>query len=163
MQKRLCMDQVAQCYVLLNNLCPSAVASTHFPNALMTQRSDNLRVIHQAQSTRRGLSCESVFFSSANFSKETFHYFRIFTVVQEEGPDELPFDKEPSPPQPEIQNSTAPPSTPEDPIEAGVTNASNWVEDIALVINQGLGVHDDMETSPNNFPLFDTPDVDTLF
>ena len=39
---------------------------------------------------------------------------------------------------PEIQNSTAPPSAPGDPIEAGVFNAPNLPEDISLVGNQGL-------------------------
>ena len=49
--------------MLLNHLRPSAVFSAHFPNSLPTQRLDNLRVTHQAQVTRRGLSHEAVFFS----------------------------------------------------------------------------------------------------
>ena len=50
-----------------------------------------------------------------------------------------------------------------DPIEAGVFNASNWAEDIAIVRNQVLEVDDDMEQAPNTVPLVDTPDDDTLF
>ena len=58
---------------------------------------------------------------------------------------------------------TAPPSSPGDPIEAGVFNASNWAEDIYLFSNQGLEVDDDMEPSPENFPLVDTSAAGTLF
>ena len=58
---------------------------------------------------------------------------------------------------------TAPPSAPGGPIEASVFNASNWVEDIALVRNQGMDFDDDMERAPENVPLFNTPADDTLF
>ena len=50
-----------------------------------------------------------------------------------------------------------------DPIEAGVLNASNWSEDISLVRNQGMDFDDDMEPSPRNVPLVDTPADHTLF
>ena len=112
--------------------------------------------------TRGGLSYKSVFFYSATIPRETFYFAKSFAVVQEEGTAEGLSDKEPTPPRPEIQNSTAPTSAPEDPIEAGIVNASNWAEDIALVRNQGLEVDDDMETSPKNFPLVDTSAADTL-
>ena len=68
----------------------------------------------------------------------------------EEGPAEGLFDKEPDPPPPEIQNSTTPPSSPGDPIEAGVFNTFIWAEEISLVRNQGLEVDDEMEPSPDN-------------
>ena len=112
--------------MLLKELRPSAVGSAHFPNALPTQRLDNLRVTHQVQVTCHGLSCEAVLFSSAKIPGETFHCYKIFTVAREEGSAEGLFDKEPAPPPPEIQNSTTPQSSPGDPIEAGVFNASNW-------------------------------------
>ena len=51
----------------------------------------------------------------------------------------------------------------DDPIEAGVFNASNWAEEIALVRNQGLEVDDDMRRAPENVPLFEIPAADTLF
>ena len=63
---------------------------------------------------------------------------KSFAVVWEEGPSEVLFDKEPDPPIPEIHNLTAPQSAPGDSIKAGVFNASNWSEEIALVSNQGL-------------------------
>ena len=72
-------------------------------------------------------------------------------------------DKYPVPPPPEIKNSTAPPSAPGDPIVAGVFNAPNWEEYIALVRNQGLEVDDDTEPAPKNFTLVDTPTTDTIF
>ena len=75
---------------------------------------------------------------------ETFHCDKRFAVVREEGPVEGLFDKEPAPPPPEIQILTAPQSTPGDPIEVGVFNASNREEYIALVRNQGLEVDDYM-------------------
>ena len=58
---------------------------------------------------------------------------------------------------------TVPPSAPGDPIEADVFNTSNRAEDIALVMNQGLEFDDEMEPSPENVPLVDTPTADTLF
>ena len=141
----------------------SAVVSAHFPNALLKQRLDNFHVTHQSQLTRRGLSYESVFFSSATVPGETFHCAKRFAVVWEEGPYEGLFDKDTDPPPPEIQNSTTPPSSPGDPIEAGIFSTSNWAEDIALVRNQGLEIDDSMEPSPENSPSVDTPDSDTLF
>ena len=109
--------------MLLKKLLPSAVVISHFPNALLTQRLDNLRVSHQSQVTRRGLSYEAVFFSSATIPGDNFHCDNIFVVVWEEGPDEGLLDKETSPPPPETQNLTAPPSALGDPIEAGIFNA----------------------------------------
>ena len=127
------------------------------------QRLENLCVTHQAQVTCRGLSYEAIFFSPATIPGETFHCAKRFMVVWEEGPAEGLFGKEPAPPPPEIHNSTAPPSAPGDPIEAGIFNASNQAEDIALISNQGLEVDDDMEPAPKNVPLVENPAADTLF
>ena len=149
--------------MLLKKLRPSAVVSAYFPNSLPKQRLDNLRVSHQSQVTRRGLSYEAFFFSSATIPGETFNCAKRFTVFREEGPAEGPFDKEPDPPPPEMQNWTAPPSAPGDPIEAGVFSASNRAEEIALVRNQGLEVDYDMETDPDNVSLVETNSADTLF
>ena len=118
---------------------------------------------HQSQVTRRGLSCKAVLLSSVTIPGETFHCAKRFAVVREEGPDEGLFDKDPAPPPPEIQISNGPPSAPGGPIEAGVFNASNRAEDIALVRNQGLEDDDYMELAPDNFPSVDTPAADTLF
>ena len=52
----------------------------------------------------------------------------MFAVVWEVGPAEGLFEKYPAPPPSEIQNLTAPPSAPGDPIEYGVFNASNRAE-----------------------------------
>ena len=147
----------------LNNMCPSTVVSAHFPNALLTQRLENLRVTHQAQVTRRGLSYKAGFFSSATVPRETLHFSKSFTVVWEDIPSEDLFEKEPAPPPSEIQNSTATPSALGDHIQAGVFNASNRSEYISLVGNQGLYVDDNLEPAPNNVPLVDTPAADTLF
>ena len=84
-------------------------------------------------------------------------------VIWEKGPYEGLFDKDPEPPPPEIQNLTPPPSFPGDPIKADVFNASNRAEDIAHFRNHGLEVDDGMEPAPNNIPLVDTTDADTLF
>ena len=113
--------------------------------------------------TRRGLSFEAVFFSSANILRETLYCDKSFAVIREEVPAEGLFEKEPDSSPSEIHNSTAPPSSPGDPIEAGVFNVANWAEDISLVRNQRLGVDDDMEPSPDNVPLVHTPASDTLF
>ena len=61
---------------------------------------------------------KSVLFSSATIHGETFHFAKIFSVVWEEGPYEGPFEKNPAPPPPDIQNLTTLPSAPGDPIEA---------------------------------------------
>ena len=66
--------------------------------------------------------------SSATILRDTFHFFKRFAVVREEGPAEGLFDKEPGPPPPEIHNLTVPPSSPGYPIEAGVLNTSNREE-----------------------------------
>ena len=139
------------------------MVSAHFPNALPTQRLENLLETHQSQMTRRGLTYEAVFFSSATIPGETFHCAKRFTVNPEEGPDEGLFDKEPAPTPPEIKNSITSPSAPGKYIKSDVYNASNWAEDISLVRNQGLGVGDDMEPDPDNVPLVDTTAADTLF
>ena len=157
------MGQLLQCSVLLKNLRLYAVVSVHFPNALTTQRFDNLCVTHQYQVTHRGLSYEAFFFSSVNIPGETFHCDKRFMVVWEEGPAEGSFYKDPAPPPPEIQILAAPLSAPGDHIEAVVFKVSNQAEDVTLVRNQGLDVDYDMETSPNNVPLVDTPAADTLF
>ena len=130
------MYQGAHCYVLLKKLLPSAVVSKNLPNALSMHQLGNLSVTNQAQVTVRGFSYKAVFFSSAVISGEKLHCSKRFAVVHKEGPSEGLSEKEPAPPPPEIQNSSAPPYAPEDPIEAGVFNASNWTEDIALVRNR---------------------------
>ena len=94
---------------------------------------------------------------------ETFHCAKSFAVIREEGTDKGLFDKELGPPPSEIKNSTAPPSSPGEPIEAGVLNAFNQAEEIALVRNQGLEVDYDMETDPDNVSLVETNSADTLF
>ena len=99
---------------------------------------------HQSQVTRPVVSYEAVLFSSATIKGETFHYAKRSTVVWEEGPSSGLFDKYSSPPPSDIHNSTAPPSAPGDPIEAGVLNDSNRAEEISLVRNQGLEVDDKM-------------------
>ena len=131
--------------MLLKKLRPSAVASAHLPNALLMQRLDDLCVTHQPKMTCINLSYEAVLFSFATVTGETSHCEKRLEVVWEEGPAEGLFYKEPASPPPEIQNSTAPPYAPGDPIEAGVFNASNWAEYIALVRNQDLEVDNDME------------------
>ena len=65
---------------------------------------------------------------------ETFHCDNRFAVVWGEGPSEGLFDKDPNPPPPDIHNLTTPQSAPGDPIEAGVSNASNQAEDVDLVM-----------------------------
>ena len=151
------------CSVLINNLRPSELVSAHLPNALLTQRLGDINVTHQSKVTHRGLSQEAGLFSSTNVPGETFHCSKRFTIFQEEGTVEGLFDKDPVPPPPEIQNSTAPPSSPGEPIESGVFNDSNWSEYIALVRNQGREVDDDMEPAPKNVRLVDTNADNTLF
>ena len=96
-------------------------------------------------------------------SRGEFHCTKRFAVVQEEGPAERLFEKEPDPNPPEIQNFTVPTSSPGDHIESGTFDASNRVEYIALVRNQGLEVDYGMESDPENFPLVDTPAAEKLF
>ena len=81
MRRRLRLIQGSQCYVLLKNLRLSAAVSAHFPNALPTQRLDNLRLTHQSQVRRRNLSYEAVFFSFVAIFIETFHCAKRFGVV----------------------------------------------------------------------------------
>ena len=111
---------------------------------------------HQSQVTRRGISYEYVFFSSATIPGDNFHCVKRFAVVPEEVSAEGLFDKEPAPPPPEIQNSTAPPSAPGDPIEAGVFNTYNWAEEIDIVGNQGIELDDGMEQAPKNVHSVDS-------
>ena len=111
--------------MLLKNLRPSAVVSEQFQNALPMQRLYNLRVTHQAQVTRRGLSYEAVFLSSTSIPGETFHCKKMSAVVQKGRESEGLFDKEPAPSLPEIHNLTAPPYYPGYPIETGVLNSPN--------------------------------------
>ena len=113
---------------------------------------DNIRATNQSQVTHRGLS-----YKPATVPREFFHCAKSFAVVWEEGPAEGLFVKYPGPHLPEIQNSTTPPYSPGDPIEAFIFNAYNQSEEIVLVSNQGLEVDDDMESSPNNVPLVYTP------
>ena len=163
MQRQMHLVQVSQCYVLLNKLRLPEVVSAHFPNALPAQRLENIRVTHQSQVTRRGLSYKAVFLSSVNFPRETFHGTKRFAVVREEGIAEGISEKEPDPPPSEIQNSTAPPYAPGDPTEDGVLNNCNREEDIALVRNQGVEVDYDMKPAPKNIPLLDTNAADKCF
>ena len=93
MRQRLCLGQGAQCSVILKNLRLSAVVSAHLSNALPMHRLYDLRVSHQSQVKRSGLSYESVFFSSATIPGETFHCAKRFAVIREEGPSEDLFEK----------------------------------------------------------------------
>ena len=93
MQRQISLVQVSQCYVILKNLRPSAVVSAHLPNALPTQRFDDLRVSHKSQVTRRGLSYKELFFYYATIPGYTFHCDKRFAVVRKEGPVEGIFDK----------------------------------------------------------------------
>ena len=163
MQQQLHLGQGAQCYVILKEMRLPTVVGAHLPNALPTQRLDNLRVSHKSQVTRCRISYKAVFFSSTTITGETFNCAKRYAVVREEGRAEVLFDKETSPPSPEIQISTAPQSAPGDPIKASVFNTSNWAEDFDLVRNQGLEVYDDMETDRKNVTLFESPAADTLF
>ena len=149
--------------MLLKKLHPSVDVSVYDPNALPTQRLDDLCVTHQDQVTCRSLSYEVSLFSSATVTGETLNYSKRFAVVQDEGPAKGLFDKKSSPPPPYIQNSTAPPSATGGPIEDGIFNASNRAKYIALVSNQGLEVDYDMEPDPENFPLVHTTAADKLF
>ena len=140
----MCLRKGSRCSVLLNYLRPSAVVSEYLQNALLTQRLDSLHMTHQSQVTCSGLSYEAVFFSYKNVTWDDFHCANRFAVVQEEGPAEGLFEKEPDPPPPDIHNSTAPLSAPGDPIEADVFNTSNQTEDISLVRNHVLEFYDDI-------------------
>ena len=136
---------------------PSAVVSAYLPNTLTIKWLENLHVTHQSQVISRGLSYVAVFFSSTIFPGEISHCPKRFVVIQEEGIYEGLFDKEPVTTPLEIHNSTAPPSAPGEPIEAGVFNASNWVEEMYFICDKGMKVDDDMEPAPKNVPLLDTP------
>ena len=149
--------------MLLKKLHPSVAVSAYFPNALPMQRLYDLCVSHQSQKKRHGLSYKAVFFSYATITGETFHCAKRLELVQEEGPAEGFFDKEPAPPPSDIQNLTAPPSSPGEPIRAGIFNPPNQAEDISLVRNQGLEVDVDMEPAPENVPSVDTPAAYTTF
>ena len=100
----------------------------HLPNALLMQQLENLRVTQQSQVTCHGFSYTTVFFAYATVPRETFHCYKRFAVVQEDGTAEGLFEKDPDPPPPETHNSTAPQSSPGVPIYAGVFNASNRAE-----------------------------------
>ena len=67
--------------------------------------------------THHRLSYKAFFFSSENILGETLHCVKRFAVICEEGPAEDLFDKDPALPPPEINNLTAQPSAPGDPIE----------------------------------------------
>ena len=54
-------------------------------------------------------------------------------------------------------------SDPGEPIEAGIFNAYNRLEEITLVRNQGMEVDDDMEPVPENVPLAENPYSETQF
>ena len=125
MQRRFFLVQRSNCFVLIKKLLYSAVVGAKFPNALTTQRLDNIRVPHQSQVTHHGLSYKAILFSSVTVPGKTFHCDKRFAVVWEEGEAEGLFDKKPDLTLPEIQNSTTPPSDPGDSIEARVFNASN--------------------------------------
>ena len=47
------MGQLAQCSLLLKKLRMYSVVSAHFPNALLMQQLDDLRLSQQSQVTRR--------------------------------------------------------------------------------------------------------------
>ena len=81
MQQRTSLVQEEQFSVLLKKVRLSAVVSAHSPNALPTQRLDNLCVTHQAQVTRHSLSYKAIFFSSAAIPGETFHCAKRFAFI----------------------------------------------------------------------------------
>ena len=78
---RMILGQGAQCFVILNNLRSYTIVSVHLPNPLLMQRLGNLRVTHQSQVTRYGLSYKAFFFSSAIVPMETFHSAKRFAVI----------------------------------------------------------------------------------
>ena len=96
------MGQGAQCSVIFKKLCPYSVVSVDFPSTLTTQVLGDICVTHQAQVTHRGLSYESINFSSVTVPGETLCCSKRFLVVRGEGPAEGLFEKYPDPPPPGI-------------------------------------------------------------
>ena len=126
MLRRIRLGQGSQFHMLLNKLRLSALVSDNLPKTLPTQWLDDLRLKHQYQVTRCGISYKAVFFYSTIFTGDTFCCAKGFAVVQEGVAAGGLFYKYPDPPPLEIQNLTAPPSAPGDPIEAVIFNVYNW-------------------------------------
>ena len=151
----------ARCSVLLSKLRPSERVADAFPNSESTQRLDDLVALRRQRVTRRGLSYEAIFFSSASIPNIEVPAARRFVVVVEQGPDKGLWD--------EVANNPAPgnPPLPDGdadhipiPIENEIFNLRGTAEDIAMVRNQGFDVDDDNEPVPKNVPTDDGPTVD---
>ena len=110
--------------------------------------------------TRRGLTYESIFFSSASIPDIELSAARQFVIVHEQGADEGLSE--------EVANNPAPgnPPVPDgDPDHVAITiddaifNLRRTAKDIVMVRNQGFDVDDDNEPVPENIPTGDAPPV----
>lgn len=151
----------ARCSVLLSRLRPSKQVADAFPNSTSTQRLDDLVPLRRERVTRRGLSYESIFFSSASIPNIELSAARRFVVIEEQGPNEGLWE--------EVANNPVPgnplPAGGGDvediptPIDDAIFNLRGTAEDIAMVRNQGFDVDDDNEPVPENIPADDGPTV----
>ena len=161
---RLCLGDGARCSVLLSKLRPSARVAEAFPNSESTQRLDDLVALRRQCVTRRGLTYDAIFFSSASIPDIELSSARRFVIVVEQGPDEGLWE--------EVANNPSAPGNPP-PLPAGaddddaptaiddaIFNLRGTAEDIAIVRNQGFDVDDDNEPVPENVPTDDGPTVD---
>jgi hypothetical protein len=150
----------ARCSVLLSKLRPSERVDNAFPNSESTQRLDDLVALRRQLVTRRGLTYDAIFFSSASIPDVELSAARRFVLVLEEGPNDGVWE--------EVANNPAPgnPSLPDGdvdnpvPIDDAIFNLRGTAEDIAMVRNQGFDVDDDNEPVPENVPTDDGPTVD---
>ena len=151
--RRLRLGEGARCSVLVNKIRPSAVVDEHFPNKVPRQRLDDLIAVRREQTTRRGATCEHVYFRSDTIPGE-LHVASRWCVVKAQGHPDSFWDEVPV--EPRASLAPAPAARVND-IEPSVFGSGNRAEDIALVRNQGLEVDDDNDPAPENIPDLASP------
>jgi hypothetical protein len=147
----------ATCSILLKFLRPSREMSERFPNALPTQRLDDLVAVCFAVFTRGRSSYPAIFFTTPTFPGVELQAAKKKVKVLQEGHPGSYWGDVPNFP------FKLPPAL-QDPVDASDDNFANDVffarknaKDIARVRAEGFEVNDDNDPAPENVPQGDAP------
>jgi hypothetical protein len=143
---RKLLGEGSVCSVLLKKLHPADRVAHFIPNAIATQRLNDLVAVRQGPARRAGGHPvkSAIFFTSPSLGDDEFWCSKHFVQVRTSCPDENVF----APPSPAAPRANPVVNLP--PVEENVTRTNDLDEDIAHFRALGIHVDDDREpaTSP---------------
>ena len=149
----------ARCSVLVRYLHPSNKVAERFPNAIASDRINDLTVLRREEKSRNGRTYQGIVFATPSIPNEEVWCAQRYCRVLDQGPpDDFFDDARPSPPSPEVAAAAS--AQDGVPIDDSIFHAGNTAEDIAVVENQGFDVDDDNRPAEENVPVPNGPTAD---